>query len=59
MILTISFGYFLGFSSLAGAVVVTDDTTIAADKTFDYVVVGAGLAGITVSNKVLTPTISP
>ncbi|KAH8898782.1 GMC oxidoreductase [Thozetella sp. PMI_491] len=30
---------------------VTNDTAVAADKTFDYVIVGAGLAGLTVGNK--------
>jgi hypothetical protein len=34
------------------ATLVTNDTSVAADKTFDYVIVGAGLAGITVANKV-------
>lgn len=30
---------------------ITNDTTIAANGTFDYVIVGAGLTGITVGNK--------
>lgn len=33
------------------ATTVTNDTSIAANKTFDYVIVGAGLTGITVGNK--------
>jgi choline dehydrogenase len=33
------------------ATVVTNDTSIAANKTFDYIIVGAGLTGITVGNK--------
>ncbi|KAH8666906.1 alcohol oxidase [Xylariales sp. PMI_506] len=33
------------------ATTVTNDTAIAAGKTFDYVIVGAGLSGITVGNK--------
>lgn len=40
------------FSALAQATLVTDQGTIAANKTFDYVIVGAGLTGITVGNKV-------
>lgn len=31
--------------------VVTNDTSIAANRTFDYVIVGAGLTGIIVGNK--------
>lgn len=30
---------------------VTNDTSVAASRTFDYVIVGAGLTGITVGNK--------
>ncbi|KAK9793658.1 hypothetical protein AB5N19_04130 [Seiridium cardinale] len=33
------------------ATLITDDVAIATNKTFDYVVVGAGLTGITVGNK--------
>lgn len=33
------------------ATVVTNDTSVATNRTFDYVVVGAGLTGITVANK--------
>jgi hypothetical protein len=33
--------------------VITDNPALAANKTFDFVIVGAGLAGITVGNKVL------
>ncbi|KAL1858857.1 hypothetical protein Daus18300_009855 [Diaporthe australafricana] len=33
------------------ATTVTNDTSVAANRTFDYVVVGAGLTGITVANK--------
>jgi hypothetical protein len=32
--------------------VVTNDTAVAANQTFDYVIVGAGLTGLTVGNKV-------
>lgn len=33
------------------ATAVTNDTSVAANRTFDYVIVGAGLTGITVGNK--------
>lgn len=33
------------------ATTVTNDTSVAANRTFDYVIVGAGLTGITVGNK--------
>lgn len=33
------------------ATVITNDTLTAANATFDYVIVGAGLSGITVGNK--------
>lgn len=36
---------------IAHATTVTNDTTVAANNTFDYVIVGAGLSGITVANK--------
>ena len=42
----------LALTAAAAATTVTDDPAIASDKTFDFVVVGAGLAGITVANKV-------
>lgn len=32
------------------ATTITNDTSVASNKTFDYVVVGAGLTGITVGN---------
>lgn len=32
------------------ATTVTNDTGVAANKSFDYVIVGAGLSGITVAN---------
>lgn len=43
---------FLG-SALVGVhgTTVTNDTSLAANRTFDYVIVGAGLTGITVGNK--------
>ena len=36
---------------------VTNDTDIAADKTFDYIIAGAGLSGLTVGNKVCMPSL--
>lgn len=39
-------------SGSASATLITDIAADVEDKTFDYIVVGAGLAGITVSNKV-------
>lgn len=43
---------FLAFAllGLIGATLVTSDTRVAANQTFDYVIVGAGLSGITVAN---------
>jgi len=38
-------------ASFAGATIVSGDTAVAAGKTFDYVIVGAGLSGLTVGNK--------
>lgn len=40
-----------GISAGVNGTVVTNETAVAADKTFDYVIVGAGLAGISVGNK--------
>lgn len=40
-----------GLSVGVGATIITNDTSIAANRTFDYVIVGAGLTGITVGNK--------
>ena len=37
------------------ATLVTNDTSVAANQTFDYVIVGGGLSGITVGNKVGSP----
>lgn len=42
---------FIVLAGLAHATVVTNHTVDAANKTFDYVIVGAGLSGITVANK--------
>ncbi|KAG6041914.1 hypothetical protein E4U41_000402 [Claviceps citrina] len=36
---------------LARATIITDDPQIVSNKTFDFVIVGAGLSGITVANK--------
>lgn len=36
---------------LTRATIVTNATSIAANQTFDYVIVGAGLTGLTVGNK--------
>ncbi|ROV90476.1 hypothetical protein VSDG_08449 [Cytospora chrysosperma] len=44
-------GFVTSLATLAQATVVTNDTSVAANQTFDYVVVGAGLTGITVGNK--------
>lgn len=45
----------LAFGALAvggvQATTVTNDTSVAANKTFDYVIVGAGLTGIVVGNR--------
>lgn len=38
-------------TALACATLVTNDTRIAVNQTYDYVIVGAGLSGITVANK--------
>jgi hypothetical protein len=55
--LTSLFGL-IGVTLLGGvcATTVTNDTSVAANKTFDYVIAGAGLSGIVVGNKVLTST---
>lgn len=37
--------------SLSHATIITNDTSIAANQTFDYIIVGAGLTGLTVANK--------
>lgn len=42
---------FASLVTLTQATVVTNDTSVAANQTFDYVIVGAGLTGITVGNK--------
>ncbi|KFG83637.1 GMC oxidoreductase [Metarhizium anisopliae] len=39
------------FASAAGATTVTDNAAFASNKTFDFVIAGAGLSGITVANK--------
>lgn len=39
-------------AGLATGTVVTDNPASVANKTFDFVIVGAGLSGITVGNKV-------
>lgn len=44
-------GFVASLATLTQATVVTNDTSVAANQTFDYVVVGAGLTGITVGNK--------
>ncbi|KAG6009977.1 hypothetical protein E4U21_000748 [Claviceps maximensis] len=44
----------LAFTALAGlarATLITDDAAVVANKTFDFVVVGAGLSGITLSGR--------
>lgn len=40
-------------ASVAGATLVSDNPALAADKAFDFVIVGAGLSGLTVGNKVM------
>lgn len=40
------------FASAAGATTVTDNAAFVSNKTFDFVIAGAGLSGITVANKV-------
>jgi choline dehydrogenase len=42
----------LALAGAASATVITSDRTVAVNQTFDYVIVGAGLTGITVGNKV-------
>ena len=42
------------YHGVLGAIV-TNDTGVAAGKMFDYIIVGAGLSGLTVGNKVRTP----
>ena len=42
----------LALVTKAFATKVTTDTSVAANQTFDYVIVGGGLSGITVGNKV-------
>ena len=47
--------------ALAGAVAattITTDRSVAVGKTFDYIIVGGGLSGITVGNKVRHPVAS-
>ncbi|KAK4448854.1 alcohol oxidase [Podospora aff. communis PSN243] len=41
----------LGLSWQVTCAVVTNDTTHVAEKTFDYVITGAGLSGLTVGNR--------
>lgn len=41
----------MALAGLACATVITDDAAVVASKTFDFVIVGAGLSGITVGNK--------
>jgi len=40
-----------GLCGLVSTTTVTNDTTIADGKTFDYIIAGAGLSGLTVGNK--------
>lgn len=47
----------LALAAVATATTVTDDPATVSDKTFDFVIVGAGLAGITVANKVSKPAL--
>ena len=42
----------LVLATSAAATTITTNTTVAANQTFDYVIVGAGPGGITVGNKV-------
>lgn len=47
-------------AALAGptrATIVTDQAAAVSGKTFDYVIVGAGLSGITVGNKARCPSV--
>jgi choline dehydrogenase len=41
----------LGLSRCTSATTVTNDTAVAANKTFDYVIVGGGLTGLVTANK--------
>ena len=43
----------LGLVRLVLGATVTNDSSVAAGKTFDYIVAGAGLSGLTVGTKVL------
>ncbi|KAK3356839.1 GMC oxidoreductase [Lasiosphaeria hispida] len=45
------FALALGLHRWASCTMVTNDTGIAAGKTFDYIIAGAGLSGLTVGNK--------
>ena len=42
----------LALAGSAAATTITTDRSVAVGKTFDYVIAGGGLAGITVGNKV-------
>ena len=42
----------IAFAAHCLATTVTTDRAVAANQTFDYVIVGGGLSGITVGNKV-------
>jgi len=46
----------LGLVRLVLGATVTNDSSVAAGKTFDYIVAGAGLSGLTVGTKVLFHT---
>jgi len=41
----------LGLYGWASCTTVTNDTSMAAGRTFDYIIAGAGLSGLTVGNK--------
>lgn len=43
---------FLAVAGTVGATTITTDHLVAVNQTFDYIVVGGGLTGITVANKV-------
>ena len=47
-----AFGSILLAANTADATLVTDQSAVANGKEFDFVIVGAGLAGLTVANKV-------
>ncbi len=49
--LTVCAGHLLT-ANTTGATVVTDKSAVASGKSFDFVIVGAGLSGLTVANKV-------